>query len=69
MHTNESIPVKQLNLHKEDSETRFLETILGLRKWLIVGAYKLPYQSKSVYLEKPFNIFRHIRKRNIIRRF
>ena len=52
MYTNESIPVKQLNLHKKDSETLFLETILHLRKWLIVGAYKLPDQSKSVYLEK-----------------
>ena len=51
MYINESIPVKQLNSHKEDSETLFLEINLRLIKLLIVGAYKPPDQSKSVVLE------------------
>ena len=38
MYINESIPVKQLNSHKEDCETPFLEINLCLRKLLIVGA-------------------------------
>ena len=42
MYVNENIPVKQLNSHKDDSETLFLEINLRLRKWLIVGAYKPP---------------------------
>ena len=45
------IPVKQLNLHKDDSETLFLEINLRLRKWLIVVAYKPTDQSNSVLLE------------------
>ena len=51
IYLNESIPVKQLNSHEEDSETFFLEINLRLRNWLIVGAYKPPHQSKSVFLE------------------
>ena len=51
MYVNESIPVKQLNSHKDDSETLFLEINLRLRKWMIVGAYKHPDQGKSVALE------------------
>ena len=51
MYINERIPVKQLNSHKEDSETLFLEINLRLIKLLIVGAYKPPDQSKSVFLE------------------
>ena len=39
IYVNESIPVKQLNLRKDDSETFFLEANLRLRKWLIVGPY------------------------------
>ena len=35
-------PVKQLNSHKDDNETLFLEINLRLKKWLIVGAYKPP---------------------------
>ena len=52
MYINESIPVKQLNSHKEDSETLFLEINLRLIKLLIVGAYKPPDQSKSVFFRK-----------------
>ena len=48
---NGNIPLKQLNLQKNDSETLFLEINLCLRKWLIVGAYKPPDQSKSVFLK------------------
>ena len=51
MYVNENIPVKQLNSHKDDSETLFLEINLRLRKWLIVGAYKPPDQSKLLFLE------------------
>ena len=51
MYVNESIPVKQLNSHKDDSETIFLEISLRLRKWLIVGACKPPDQSNSAFLE------------------
>ena len=51
MYVNESIPVKQLNSHKGDSETFFLEKKLCLRKWPIEGAYKPPDQSKFVFLE------------------
>ena len=51
MYVNESIPVKQQNSRKDDSETLFLEINLRFRKWLIVGAYKPPDQSKSVFLE------------------
>ena len=51
MYVNESIPVKQLNSHKDDSKTLFLEINLRLRKWLIVGAYKPPDQSKLLFLE------------------
>ena len=51
MYVNESIPLKRLNSHKDDSENLFLETNLRLRKWLIVGAHKPPDQSKSVFLE------------------
>ena len=72
MYINERIPVKQLNSHKEDSETLFLEINLRLIKLLIVGVYKPPDQSKYVFLEslriKAFPC-RHIGKRNIIRRF
>ena len=60
MYVFESIPVKQLNLRKEDSETLFLEINLRLKKWLIVGAYKSPDQRKSVFLEslsKSFSIY------------
>ena len=32
MYINESIPVKQINSHKEDSETPFLEINLRLLK-------------------------------------
>ena len=52
MHINESIPVKQLNSYKEDTETLFLEINLRLIKLLIVGAYKPPDQSKSVFFRK-----------------
>ena len=48
--TNESIPVKQTNSRKDDSEILFLEINLCLRKWLIVGADKPSGQSKSVFL-------------------
>ena len=51
MYVNESIPVNQQNSRKDDSETFFLEINLRLRKWLLVGAYKPPDQSKSVFLE------------------
>ena len=51
MYVNDSIPVKQLNSHKDDSETLFLEINLRLRKWLIVGSNKPPDHSKSVLLE------------------
>ena len=51
MYVNESIPVNQLNSHKNGNETLFLEINLSLRKWLILGAYKPPVQSKSVFLE------------------
>ena len=51
MYVNDSIPVKQLNSHKDDSETLFLEINLRLRKWLIVGLNKPPDHSKSVLLE------------------
>ena len=51
MYVNESIPVKQLNSHKDDSETLFLEINLRLKKRLIGGTYKHPDQSKSVFLE------------------
>ena len=37
MYFNESIPVKQLNSHKDDSKTLFLEINLRLRKWLIMA--------------------------------
>ena len=50
-YVNENIPLKQLNSQKDDSETLFLEINLHLRKWLIIGAYKSPDQSKSVFLE------------------
>ena len=72
MYINERIPVKQLNSHKEDSQTLFLEINLRLIKLLIVGVYKHPDQRKYVFLESlPIKVFpcRHIRKRNIIRRF
>ena len=36
----------------EFAQRWFLEINLRLRKWLIVDAYKLPDQSKSVFLEK-----------------
>ena len=51
IYINESISVKQLNLHKDDSETLFLEINFRLRQWLAVGAYKPPDRSKSVFLE------------------
>ena len=51
MYVNKSIHLKQLNSHKDDSETLFLEINLRLRKWLIVCGYKLLDQSKSVFLE------------------
>ena len=54
MYVNESIPVKQLNSHKDDSEILFLEINLRLRKWMTGGAYEPPYQSKSVFLETLF---------------
>ena len=50
MYVSESIPVKQLN-SQNDSETLFLEINFRLRKWLIVGAYKSPDQSESVFSE------------------
>ena len=53
-YANESIPVKQLNSHKDDSETLFLEENLRLGKGLTVDACKLPDQSKSVSLESLF---------------
>ena len=53
-YVNESIPVKQLNLHKDDSETLFLEENLRLGKGLTVDACKFPDQSKSVSLESLF---------------
>ena len=51
MYVNESIPVKQLNSHKYDSETLFLEINVRLRYWPIVDAYKPPEQSKYVFSE------------------
>ena len=36
---------------QSDSDTLFLEINLRLRKWLVVGAYKPPEQSKFVFLE------------------
>ena len=51
MYIKKSISMKQLNSHKDGSETLFLEINLRLRKWLIVGAHKPPDQSKSVFLE------------------
>ena len=56
MYVNESISLKQLNLHKDDSETFFLEINLFWKKWLIVGAYKPPEQSKSVFLGSLYRI-------------
>ena len=50
MYVNGRIPVKQLNSHKHYSETLFLEINLRLRKWLIVGPYKPPDQSKLIFL-------------------
>ena len=51
MYVNESISVKQLNSHKDDSETLFLEINVRLRNWPIVGAYKPPEQRKCVFSE------------------
>ena len=51
MQVNEIITWKQLNPHKDDSETLFLKINLKLRKWLIVDAYKSSGQNKSVHLE------------------
>ena len=51
MYVYESIPLKQLNSHKDDSETTFLELNLRLRKWLRVSTYKPSDQSKFVFLE------------------
>ena len=36
---------------QSDSDTLFLGINLRLRKWLVVGAYKPPEQSKFVFLE------------------
>ena len=60
MYVNESILVKQLNLHKDDSEITFLEINLLLRIWLIVGAYKPPDQSKSIFLASLSKSFPYI---------
>ena len=49
MYFNEIIPVKQLNLHKINIETLFLEINLHLRKYLMIGAHKPTDQ--SVFLE------------------
>ena len=38
MYANESIPMKQLNSHKNENETFLIEINLRLRKSLIVGA-------------------------------
>ena len=51
MYINDSIPAKQVNLHKDDSETLSLEINLRLKEWLMVGSYKPPVQSKPVFLE------------------
>ena len=72
IYVNESVPVKQLNSRKDDSESLFLEINLRLSKWVMVGACKPPDQSKFVFLEsfsKSLSIYLDIRKGNIIRRF
>ena len=60
---NESIGTKQLNSHKDDSKTPFIEINLRLSEWLIVGAYKPPEQTKSVFsesLSKTLSIYLNI---------
>ena len=43
---------KQLNLHLDkETEVIYLEKNIQLRKWLIVGLYKLPCQNNSLILE------------------
>ena len=51
MYVKDNIPAKQLMSHKDDTESIFLEINIRLRKWLIVGAYKPPDQSKTAFLE------------------
>ena len=61
MHVKEIISVKQLNLHKDDSDTLILIANLHLRKSLIIGAYKPPEQIRIIFLEnlsKSFSIYR-----------
>ena len=54
IYVNDSIPLKQLNLHKDNSEIIFLKSNLLLRIWLIVGYYKRLGQSKSVFKKVNF---------------
>ena len=63
MRISEIIATKQLNSHKDDSETLFLKINLCLRKWLIAGAYKPPdqsleslFKSLSIYLDTYGNL-------------
>ena len=42
MYVNESVPVKQLNSHKDESETLFLEINLRSKKSLMGDIYKHP---------------------------
>ena len=51
MYVKDNIPAKQLKSHKDDTESIFLEINIRLRKWLFVGAYKPPDQSKTAFLE------------------
>ena len=69
MYVNESITVKQLNSHIDESKTLFQEINFHLRKWMIGGAYKPLDQYKSVSLEslsKRLSIYLDIYKSTIL---
>ena len=61
MYVKGIISVKQLNMHKNDSETLILGANLRLRKLLLIGTYKPPKQMRVIFLEslsKSFSIYR-----------
>ena len=57
LYVKDGITSKQLNQHKEniDVEAIYLEINTRKRKWLIIGTYKPPSQSDSLFLENLLN--------------
>ena len=64
LYVKDRIASKQLNSHKENTNTEaiYLEINIRKRKWLIIGTYKPPSQNNSLFLENlPNNLSTYLK--------